>query len=145
MSERTGERGGGRRVEELDGRPAGELVRQLTEQVSRLARQELQLAKLELAEKGRRAGLGAGLLGGSGLVALYGLAALVAAAILGLAVVLPAWLAALLVGLGLFALAGGLALLGRGQIRRATPPLPEQAAASIKADVEEIMTRAARR
>lgn len=143
MSERTGERGSGRR-EELDGRPAGELVRQLTEQVSRLARQEVQLAKLELAEKGRRAGLGAGLFAGSGLVAVYGLAALVAAAILALAVVLPAWLAALLVGLGLFALAGGLALLGRAQFRRATPPLPEQAAASVKADVHEIATRARR-
>jgi hypothetical protein len=144
MSERTGERPGGRRAEELDGRPAAELVRQLTEQVSRLVRQELQLAKLELAEKGRRAGLGAGLFGGAGLVAIYGLGALVAAAILLLATVVAAWVAALLVGLGLFVIAGVLVLLGRGQVRRATPPLPRQAAASVKADVHEITTRVRR-
>jgi uncharacterized membrane protein YqjE len=143
MSERTGERPAGG-AGELDGRPAGELVRQLTEQVSRLVRQELQLAKLELAEKGKRAGLGAGLLGGSGVVALYGLGALVAAAILLLATVVTPWVAALLVALALFVVAAVLALLGRGQVRRATPPLPQQAAASVKADVQEITTRVRR-
>jgi uncharacterized membrane protein YqjE len=144
MGERTGDRVGSRRVEELDGRPAAELVRQLTEQVSRLVRQELQLARLEMSEKGKRAGLGAGLLGGGVLFVIYGLAALVAAAILLLATALEAWVAALVVGLGLLVIAGVLALLGRGQFRRATPPLPRQAAASVKADVHEITTRVRR-
>jgi uncharacterized membrane protein YqjE len=144
MGERTGDQVGSRRVEELDGRPAAELVRQLTEQVSRLVRQELQLARLEMSEKGKRAGLGAGLLGGGVLFVMYGLAALVAAAILLLATALEAWVAALVVGLGLLVIAGVLALLGRGQVRRATPPLPRQAAASVKADVHEITTRVRR-
>src|SRR6266545_2750330 len=125
MSERTAQ----------GSRSTTELLQRLADQISRLLRQELQLARLELAEKGRRTGLGAGLLGAAGLVALYGLAALVAAAILLLATAMPAWLAALVVALVLLALGGVLALVGRGQVRRATPPLPEQALAGIKADV----------
>ncbi|HEX6674916.1 MAG TPA: phage holin family protein [Actinomycetes bacterium] len=134
MSERT----------EQDSRSTVELVQRLTDQLSQLVRQELQLAKLELAEKGKRTALGAGLLGGSGVFAVYGLAALVAAAILGLATVWPAWLAALVVALVLFALGGLFALVGRGQLKRGTPPLPEQAVAGIKADVEVIKRRAGR-
>lgn len=148
MSEWTGDAAGdgvgGRRVDELSGRPVGELVQQLTEQVSRLVRQELQLAKLELAEKGRRAGVGAGLFGAAGLVVLYGLATLIAAMVLLLATVLPAWVAALIVALALLVIAGVLALVGRGQLRRATPPFPADTAASVKADVDEITARARR-
>jgi uncharacterized membrane protein YqjE len=134
MSERTAQ----------GSRSTAELLQRLADQISRLLRQELQLARLELAEKGRRTGLGAGLLGAAGLVALYGLAALVAAAILLLATAMPAWLAALVVALVLLALGGVLALVGRGQVRRATPPLPEQALAGIKADVDVITRRASR-
>ena len=134
MSERTAQ----------GSRSTTELLQRLADQISRLLRQELQLARLELAEKGRRTGLGAGLLGAAGLVALYGLAALVAAAILLLAMAMPAWLAALVVALVLLALGGVLALVGRGQVRRATPPLPEQALAGIKADVDVITRRAGR-
>jgi len=134
MSERTAQ----------GSRSTTELLQRLADQISRLLRQELQLARLELAEKGRRTGLGAGLLGAAGLVALYGLAALVAAAILLLATAMPAWLAALVVALVLLALGGVLALVGRGQVRRATPPLPEQALAGIKADVDVITRRAGR-
>jgi hypothetical protein len=134
MSERT----------EQESQSTVELEQRLAEQISRLVRQELELAKLELAEKGKRAGLGAGLLGGAGLFAVYGVAALVATAILGLAMVLPAWLAALIVALLLLALSGLLVLVGRGQLKKATPPLPEQAVAGIKADVEVITRRASR-
>ncbi len=134
MSERTAQ----------GSRSTTELLQRLADQISRLLRQELQLARLELAEKGRRTGLGAGLLGAAGLVALYGLAALVAAAILLLATAMPAWLAALVVALVLLALGGVLALVGRGQVRQATPPLPEQALAGIKADVDVITRRAGR-
>ncbi len=134
MSERTAQ----------GSRSTVELLQRLADQISRLLRQELQLARLELAEKGRRTGLGAGLLGAAGLVALYGLAALVAAAILLLATAMPAWLAALVVALVLLALGGVLALVGRGQVRQATPPLPEQALAGIKADVDVITRRAGR-
>ncbi|MDH6625404.1 hypothetical protein M2271_003215 [Streptomyces sp. LBL] len=122
----------------------GELVGQATEQLSRLVRQEVALAKEELAEKGRRAGRGGGLLGAAGAVGYAGLLALAAAAAAALSLVLPVWAAALIVTGVLFALAGLLAAAGRAQLRRATPPTPEEALGSVKADVEEIRERAHR-
>jgi uncharacterized membrane protein YqjE len=136
--------GAGRPVDGLASRSTGELVQRLSEQVSRLVRQEVQLAKLELAEKGKRTGVGAGLIGGGGLFAAYGIATLVAAAVLGLATVWPAWLAALVVALLLLLIAGLLALVGQRQIKKGMPPVPTDAVASVKADVDEITTRARR-
>ena len=119
-----------------------ELVKQLSEQTSRLARQEVDLAKAELAIKGKRAGIGAGMFGGAGAFAFYGLGALTAAAILALAMALAAWLAALIVAVALAAIAGGLALQGKSKVEQATPPVPEQAAESVKEDVQWAKTRA---
>ncbi len=119
-----------------------ELVKQLSEQTSRLARQEVELAKAELAVKGKRAGLGLGMFGGAGAFVLYGLGALVAAAILGLATAVAAWLAALIVAALLGAAAGVLALQGKNQVARATPPVPEQASDSVKEDVRWAKSRA---
>lgn len=113
-----------------------ELVKQLSEQTSRLARQEVELAKAELAEKGKRAGIGAGMFGGAGIVTFYMVGALVAAAILGLATAVTAWLAALVVTAVLAAIAGLLALQGRTKVQQATPPVPEQATESVKEDVQ---------
>jgi hypothetical protein len=122
----------------------GELVKLLSEQVSTLVRDELKLAQLEMTRKGRQAGLGIGMLGGSGLVALYGLGCLLAAAIIALSGVVSAWLAALIVGAALLAIAAAAALIGKGRLQRATPPVPEEAVGSIKADVEQIKGRARR-
>jgi uncharacterized membrane protein YqjE len=115
-----------------------ELVRQAAEQISRLVRDELALAKVEMTEKGKKAGVGAGLLGGGGLVALYGVAALLTAIVLGLAEAMPAWLAALIVTVVLFAVAGVLALLGKKNVAKATPAKPEQAIAGLKEDVATV-------
>jgi hypothetical protein len=123
---------------------AGELVKQLTEQVSTLVRDELKLAQVEMTRKGKQAGLGAGLLGGSGLIALYGAGCLIACAIIGLSHVVQPWLAALIVGVALLAIAGVAALMGKGRIRQATPPVPTQAVESVKSDLEEIKERARR-
>ncbi len=123
---------------------AGELVKQVTEQLSRLVRDELRLARAEVTEKGKQAGLGAGLLGGGGVVALYGVGALLFAIGLGLAEVMPGWLAALIVAVVLFIVAGVLALLGRSHVSRATPPMPEETVRSVKADVDEIKERVRR-
>ena len=123
---------------------AGELVKQLSEQVSRLIRDELKLAEYEMTSKARRIGRGAGLFGGSGLVALYGIGCLLAAAIIGLASVLPAWAAALIVGGALLLIAGLAALVGKSQVSKAVPPVPEQTVQSVQADVEEIKERAHR-
>ena len=118
-----------------------ELLQQATQQTQTLVRQELQLAQLELQQKGRRAGAGAGLFGAAGLTALFGVGALVAAAIVGLATAVDAWLAALIVGVALLALAGAMALIGKGQIGRATPPVPEQAAESVRRDIDDVKGR----
>jgi hypothetical protein len=123
---------------------AGELVKHLTEQVSRLIRDELKLAEYEMTTKAKRIGRGAGMFGGSGLVALYGVGCLLAAAIIGLAIVLPAWAAALIVGGALLVVAGVVALMGKSQVSKAVPPVPEQTVESVKADVEEVKERAHR-
>ena len=123
---------------------AGELVKHLSEQVSRLIRDELKLAEYEMTRKARGIGRGAAMFGGSGLVALYGIGCLIAAAIIGLAGVVPGWAAALIVGGALLAMAGLAALLGKSQVSRAAPPVPQQAVQSVKADVEEIKERAHR-
>jgi uncharacterized membrane protein YqjE len=119
-------------------RSVGELVNELSQQTSTLIRQELRLAQTELQEKGKRVGIGAGMFGGAGLVALYGLGALVAAAIIGIGTLLEPWIAAVVVGAVLLAVAGVLALSGRKQVERGTPPLPEQAIESAKRDVNEV-------
>ncbi|AMW09752.1 hypothetical protein A4E84_09705 [Streptomyces qaidamensis] len=133
-----------RRVVHDEHHSVGELVNQAAEQASRLVRQEVALAKEELAEKGRRAGRGGGLLGAAGAVAYAGFLALAGTGAAALSLVLPVWAAALIVTGVLFVIAAVLAAVGRGQLRRATPPTPEEAIGSVKADVEEIKGRAHR-
>jgi uncharacterized membrane protein YqjE len=116
----------------------GELVKRLSTQVTELVRGELELARTELAEKGKRAGKGAGLAGAGGVVALYGVGALIAAAVAALALVWPVWLAALVVGIVVLAVAGVLALAGRSQLKQAVPPAPEQATRGVREDVEVV-------
>jgi uncharacterized membrane protein YqjE len=123
---------------DLTDRPVSELIQRASQQTATLVRDEIRLAQLELQEKGKRLGMGAGMLGGAGLVAVFGVGALVAALILALATVLDAWLAALLVAVGLLALAGMLAITGKGKLEQATPPVPEEAIESTKHDVETI-------
>ncbi|HMJ74083.1 MAG TPA: phage holin family protein [Solirubrobacterales bacterium] len=118
-----------------------ELLQQLTEQTTRLAQKEIELAKAEMAVKGKRLGLGAGAFSVAGLLALFGLGAATAAAILGLATALEGWVAALIVA-GIYLLvAGVLALVGRSKVRAGTPPVPEQAAESVKDDVELVRNK----
>lgn len=116
----------------------GELVAQFSEQSSQLIRSELQLALAEMRDKTRHAGVGVGLFGAAGIVALFGVGGLVATAILALALALPAWLAALVVTVVLFLVAGVVALVGKQQASQATPPRPEQAMESVKRDIETV-------
>jgi uncharacterized membrane protein YqjE len=116
----------------------GQLVERLSAQVSALVRDELALATAEMKRKGAQAGVGIGIGGVGAVVALLGLGALVAAAILGLATVLAAWLAALIIGLVLLAFAGMMSAFGITQVRKAAPPVPEQAVHSTKRDIETV-------
>jgi membrane protein len=128
--------------EQVSTTSVADLVKQLSEQTSRLARQEVELAKTELAVKGKRAGIGAGLFGAAGVFGFYSLGALTAAAVIGLATAVAGWLAALIVALALAALGGVLALMGKVKVQQATPPIPEQATESVKEDVRWAKTRA---
>jgi hypothetical protein len=127
--------------EELRERPIGDLVKQLASQTSTLVRQEIDLAKSELTEKGRIAGKGAGLLGGAAVVGLLAAGALTACLILALSEAMDAWLAALIVTVVMGAVAAFLAIRGRDRIRAATPPVPEQTIETVKEDVEWAKTR----
>jgi uncharacterized protein YacL len=119
-----------------------ELMRRLSEQTTLLVRQEVDLAKAELTEKGKQAGIGAGLFGTAGIVGLYALGALIATVIAALALAMATWLAALIVTLVLALVATVLALQGRSKVRAATPPAPEAAIETTKADIDVIKTRA---
>jgi hypothetical protein len=114
---------------------ASDLVKQLSEQTSRLVRQEVELAKVELAEKGKQVGVGAGMFGGAGVSGLYALGALSAAAIAGLGEAVAVWLAALIVAAIWAAVAGVMALVGKSRVQAGTPPVPEQSVDSVKEDV----------
>jgi uncharacterized membrane protein YqjE len=119
-----------------------DLLRQLSEQTTTLVRQEIELAKLELTEKGKKAGIGAGMFGGAGALGFYAFGALTACAILALATAVAGWLAALIVGVVYAAGAGVLALTGKNKVAEAGPPVPEQAVDSTKEDVRWVKTRA---
>jgi membrane protein len=119
-----------------------ELVKQLSEQTTRLVHQEVELAKAELTVKGKRAGIGAGMFGGAGVFGFYALGALTAAGILALATAVTGWLAALIVAAVLAVIAGVLALQGKSKVQQAVPPVPEQATESVKEDVQWAKTQA---
>jgi uncharacterized membrane protein YqjE len=116
----------------------GELVERLSAQISALVRDEMALATAELKRKGAQAGIGIGIGGAGAVVALLGLGALVAAAILGLATVLAAWLAAVIVGVILLVVAGIVSALGITQVRQSTPPVPERAVENAKRDIQTL-------
>jgi membrane protein len=132
------------RTEELSEQSVGDLVQELSQQTATLVRQEMRLAQVELQEKGKRAGIGAGMFGGAGLVALYGVGAVVAAVIMLVATAIEPWVSALIVGAVLLVTAGVLALLGRKQVEQATPPKPERAMESVQHDVEHVKERVRR-
>jgi uncharacterized membrane protein YqjE len=115
--------------------PLGAIVHRLTEQVPELVRSELRLAQAELTEKGKAAGIGAGLFSAAGLLGLFAFGTLVAAGVLALDLALPAWAAALVVAAVLLVAAGVAALMGKKEVTQATPAAPERAIAGVKQDV----------
>ena len=128
--------------EDMRDRSIGELVKQLADQTSTLVRQEMELAKAEVAQKGRQAGKGAGLIGAATVVGLLAAGALTAFLIMLLDGALANWLSALIVGVVFGAIAAVLALQGRKRVQEAGPPVPEQTVETVKEDVEWAKTRA---
>jgi uncharacterized membrane protein YqjE len=119
----------------------GELVKDLATETSTLVRQELDLAKAEMTERGKQAGKGAAIFGAAAVVGLLAAGALTACVIAALDLAMATWLAALIVTVVYGAVAGAVAMTGRRQIREATPPVPEQAIDSVKEDVQWAKTR----
>jgi Flp pilus assembly protein TadB len=110
----------------------------MSEQVSHLVRGEIALAEAELKRKGAKAAASGGLFGGAAVAGVFGVGTLVACAVLGLATVLSAWLAALIVAGALLLTAGVLALAGKKDLQAATPPLPTEAIDSVKQDIHTV-------
>ena len=127
---------------ELRERSIGELFSKLSNETSTLIRQEMELARAELTEKGKQAGKGAGLFGGAATVALLGAGAITAGLVLLLALLIPDWLAAIVVGLILVGVAALLGMKGRDEMQHAAPPVPEQTVDTVKEDVQWAKTRA---
>jgi MFS family permease len=123
-------------------RPVGELVKEATEQAQTLVRQEIELAKAELGEKGKKAGIGAGMFGGAGLFGLFAFGALTAAFIGAVDLAVPFWAAALIVAAVYGAIAGALALTGKNKVQEASPPVPKEAVDNVKEDVAWTKQRA---
>jgi uncharacterized membrane protein YqjE len=132
--------------DDLRDRSLGELLKQLSQETTRLVHQELELAKAELTQKGKQAGAGAGMFGGAGALGLAALGALTACFILALNAVMPAWLAALLVAVVYGIIAFVLVKQGQAKMKAAGPPVPEQTIETVKEDVEwaKTQTRSAR-
>lgn len=126
----------------VEGKSTADLLRDLSNELTTLIHQEVDLAKAELGEKTKKVGAGAGMFGGAAVVGLLAAGALVAAAIAGLATALSVWLSALIVGVVLLLVAGLLALTGRKEVSQGTPPIPEEAIQSTKEDVEWLKTQA---
>lgn len=127
--------------QEVRDRPMADLVKQLSEQTSRLVRAEVELAKAELSEKGRKAGMGAGMFGGAGLFGVFGFAALTTALIALLDTLMVTWLAALSVAAVYLLIAGIAALAGKRKVDQATPLAPQQAIETTRTDVEVTKAR----
>ncbi|MFD5143069.1 phage holin family protein [Streptomyces sp. NPDC058401] len=122
----------------------GVLVSRASQQISELVREEMQLARAEMSQKGKRYGKGGGLFGAAGLLGVLALQALAAACIAALALVLPVWASALVVTAVLGIVAAVAALAGKKQIAQAGPPAPEQTIDSVKSDLAEIKEKAHR-
>jgi hypothetical protein len=127
---------------DLRERSIGELFSKLSNETSTLIRQEMELARSELTEKGRQAGKGAGLFGVAATVGLVGAGAITAGIVLLLALLIPDWLAAIIVGLVFAGVAALLGMKGRDEIQAATPPVPEETVDTVKEDVQWAKTRA---
>jgi uncharacterized membrane protein YqjE len=126
----------------VNGTSTSDLVSQAAAQISTLVRDELALAKAELAEKGKKAGIGGGLVGGAAVLAWFGLGLLLTLAVVLLDLAWPLWLAVLVVMVVVFAAAGVAAMIGKQKLTAAAPPVPSDAIAGVEADVRTVKAAA---
>lgn len=126
----------GERADRLKDQPLADLLRQLSQETATLVRQEIELAKAEVTQKGKTAGVGVGIVGAAGVVALLALGALTACLVLVLDIWMPAWVAALIIAVVLGGVAAFLGLRGKEKVQEAGAPVPEQTVETVKEDIE---------
>ena len=119
-----------------------ELTAQLAHQLADLVHDEFALARDEMTRKGKRAGATAGMFGAAGLFGLAAFVCLSGCVVAALAIALPVWAAALIVGGAYLMLAGIVALTGRKQLETTEPPIPSESIEHAKEDAEWIKTEA---
>ncbi len=124
------------------GQSTAALIRQASEQVAHLIRDEMRLLRIEMNEKRKRATKGASMLGAAAVIVLYAITVLLAAAVFGLATVLPMWLSALIIGGVMLVIAVILLLIGRSSLKKAVPPVPKDTMDSLKSDIAAVRERA---
>jgi hypothetical protein len=122
----------------------GQLVQQASRQLTDLVRAEMRLAQTEMTQKGKRFGTGGGMLAAAGVFGFLALATLIGAAVAAIAMELPLWASALIIGGALLLITAVMALVGRAMIRKATPAAPRRTMASMRTDVAEIKERTRR-
>lgn len=127
---------------DLRDEPVSDLVKQASDEASTLLRQELALAKAEMTQKAKEAGVGAGMFGGAGYTLHLASLGLMLCLIFALATAMPAWLAALIVTVVFVAVAAALAAMGRKHIKKAGGPIPEQTVESVKQTIETVKEEA---
>jgi hypothetical protein len=116
-------------------RSTGEIMQDVVRDVGEVVRGEVRLARAEISDKAGKAGKAAGFLGGAALCGVMGFGALVAAAIAGLAMVMPVWLAALIMGVLLACIGGAMYAGGKAKLSK-IDPVPERTVQTIKDDVQ---------
>lgn len=118
------------------------LMRQASEQIAHLIRDEMRLLRIEMNEKRKRATKGASMLGAAAVIVLYAVTVLLAAAVFGLGTVLPMWLSALIIGGVMLVIAVVLLLIGKSSLKKAVPPMPKDTMDSLKNDIAAVRERA---
>jgi uncharacterized membrane protein YqjE len=119
-----------------------ELVKDLTRDISELVRQEIELARVEMTEKGKQAGLGVGMFGGAAVLGMAVVGGSMATIIILLDLAIPLWLASLVTTLLYAGAAALLALRGRDELKETGAPIPERTKQSVKEDIQWAKTRA---
>ena len=119
-----------------------ELIKDLSRDISDLVRQEIELARAEMMEKGKKAGIGAGMFGGAALMGAAAVGGSMATIIIVLDLWMPLWLAALITTVLYAAVAAVLAMRGRDELRQTGTPIPEKTKESVKEDIQWAKTRA---
>lgn len=126
------------RPEDLKEQPLPQLLKQLSQETTTLLKKEIELAKAEVRESGKKAGIGAGMFGAAGIAGLMALFAFTLFLIDLIGQLFDSdkfWLGALIVAIVYGVIAGVLALQGKNKVQQATPPAP-QTVETVKEDVE---------